>query len=374
VDLSGLEERQREEEAERLAEDEGGRRFDLGQGPLVRIGLIRKEAERHAVLCTMHHMVGDAWSLEVLTRELGKIYAGYAAGEPSGLEELRVQYADYAKWQREWLQGEELERRVGYWRKQMDGAGRELALPQRRRSPAAPSFRGARQRVEIGEELAEGLREVGRHEGATLYMTMLSGFVVLLNQYTGQEDVVVGTVIANREREEVEKLIGFVANTLLLRVDVSRGPTLREVLGRVREVCLESYGHQMPPEKLVEELGGEWGVTGGERLYPVWFQMESARREQLSLAGLELERFEGKRGNARFELSLILEETPHGIAGEMEFDQDLFDPDTIRQMLDDYCNVLEEMAKDSSKAVSAVFLERQEESSEMICGFNSSLD
>jgi len=205
-------------------------------------------------------------------------------------------------------------------------------------------------------------------------MTMLSGFVVLLNQYTGQEDVVVGTVIANREREEVEKLIGFVANTLLLRVDVSRGPTLREVLGRVREVCLESYGHQMPPEKLVEELGGEWGVTGGERLYPVWFQMESARREQLSLAGLELERFEGKRGNARFELSLILEETPHGIAGEMEFDQDLFDPDTIRQMLDDYCNVLEEMAKDSSKAVSAVFLERQEESSEMICGFNSSLD
>ena len=152
--------------------------------------------------------------------------------------------------------------------------------------------------------------------------------------------MVVGTVIANREREEVEKLIGFVANTLLLRVDVSRGPTLREVLGRVREVCLESYGHQMPPEKLVEELGGEWGVTGGERLYPVWFQMESARREQLSLAGLELERFEGKRGNARFELSLILEETPHGIAGEMEFDQDLFNAKTINQMLDDYVRIL----------------------------------
>jgi hypothetical protein len=343
VDLSGLEEQEREQEGERLAEEEGGRRFDLGEGPLVRIELIRKQAERHAVMCTMHHMVGDAWSLEVLTRELGQIYAAYAVGEVSGLEELRVQYADYAKWQREWLQGEELARRVGYWRKQMEGAGRELALPQRRRSPAAPSFRGARQRVEVGEELAEGLREVGRREGATLYMTMLSGFVVLLNQYTGQEDVVVGTVIANREREEVEKLIGFVANTMLLRVDVSGVPSLRQVLGRVREVCLGGYGHQMPPEKLVEELGEEWGLSGGERLYPVWFQMESERREQLSLRGLEMERFEGKRGNARFELSLILEETPHGISGEMEFDQDLFDDDTIRHMLDDYVTTLREI-------------------------------
>jgi hypothetical protein len=343
IELSGLEEAAREAEARRIATADAQRSFDLAEGPLVRTALLKLGEQEHVVICVMHHLVGDAWSFEVLTEELSRLYGSYGAGEVSPLKPLAIQYADYAAWQRQWMMGEELEKRLEYWRKQLEGAERELRLPQRRVRGAVQTFRGARQGVVLGPELTEGLRGLSRREGTTLYMTLLAGFVVLLNQYTGQEDVVVGSVIANREREEVERLIGFVANTLVLRMDVSGGPSLREMLGRVRAGCLEAYGNQLPPEKLMEGMWGEGGGVRG-RLYGAWFQMEKGRREQLKLGELKTEKFEGERGNARFELSLVLEEEQRQITGEMEYDAELFDPDTVSQMLEDFVAIAEQMS------------------------------
>jgi amino acid adenylation domain-containing protein len=347
VDLGALEPQESESELKRIASEDAARPFDLAHGPLVRTALLRQTGQQWAVVCTMHHLVGDAWSFEVLTSELSRLYASFSGGEASPLPPLPIQYADYAVWQRQWLQGEVLESRLGYWRKQLEGAPERLKLPQsRRRQAAVQSFRGARQRVEISPELTEGLRALSRHEGATLYMTMLTAFVVLLYQYTGEEDVVVGSVIANRERGEVEKLIGFLANTLVLRVELRGSGSLRELLGRVREICLGAYANQLPPEKLQEEMRGGSGGARTASLFDVWFQMESVRREKLELGEVEMERLEAERGNARFELSLVLEEDQHQIRGEMEYDADLFDQKTIAQMLEDYLETLSDMATD----------------------------
>jgi acyl carrier protein len=342
VDLSGLAEG--EAEAKRLATADARRPVDLAVGPLVRVALLRLGDLEHVVVCTMHHLVGDAWSFDVLTAELSRLYASFGRGEPSPLSELPIQYADYAVWQRQWLQGAELELRLSYWRRHLEGAPSGLSLPQSRPRSAVQSFRGARLPVSLSKELTARLRSLSRREGTTLFMTLLGGFLALLYQYTGQEDLVVGSVIANRDRAEMEKLIGFLANTLVLRVDLSGSPSFRELLGRVREVCLGAYTHQLPPEKLSEQLGRQ-------RLFDVWFQMESAQREHLELAGLEWERFAGERGNARFELSLILEETGDDVRGEIEYDADLFDEQTVVQMSEDYLTLLEEMTADPDQAL-----------------------
>jgi hypothetical protein len=372
VDLSGLEEAEGEAEARRIATADAQRSFDLAQGPLVRTALLKLGEQEHVVICVMHHLVGDAWSFEVLTEELSRLYESYGGGEPSPLKPLAIQYADYAAWQRQWLSGEELEKRLEYWRKQLEGAERELRLPQRRARGAVQTFRGARQAVVLGPEQTEGLRGLSRREGTTLYMTLLAGFVVLLNQYTGQEDVVVGSVIANREREEVERLIGFVANTLVLRMDVSGGPSFRELLGRVREKCLGAYGNQMPPEKLKEGLGGEGGGVRGP-FYGAWFQMEKGRREQLKLGELKMEKFEGERGNARFELSLVLEEEERQITGEMEYDAELFDPDTVTQMMTHLKRVLNEMVQNPAAGIRQLSMAEDKESEELAMAFCAEL-
>jgi hypothetical protein len=348
--------------------------FDLERGPLVRTMLLKLGQQEHVVVCAMHHLVGDAWSFEVLTRELSQLYESYSAGEVSGLGELELQYADYAAWQREWLRGEELERRLSYWKKQLEGAQAGLALPRSRERGKVQSFGGARERVEVGEELTEGLRGLSRKQGTTLYMTMLSAFLVLLYQYSGQDDIVVGSVIANREREEVEKLIGFVANTLVLRADLSGKPSFGELLGRVREMCLGAYGNQIPPEKLVEGLGGERGGVGGGPLFEVWFQLESARREKLELGGAEMERFEGERSNARFELSLELQDGEKEITGIMEYDADLFDPHTISLMLQHFKNLLDKMVAFPETSIAALSIAGEQESGELALAFSANLE
>jgi acyl carrier protein len=342
VDLSGLEEGARECQALRIATENARRPFDLTSGPLVRTYLLRLGEAEHVVVCTMHHLVGDAWSFDVLTAELSRLYGSFGQGEPSPLPELPIQYVDYAVWQRQWLTGAVLESRLAYWNRQLAGAPSGLSLPRSRPPAAVQSFRGARLQMVLPRELTEGLRALSRREGTTLFMTMLGGFLALLHQYTGEKDLVVGSVIANRDRAEVEKLIGFLATTLVLRVDLSGSPSFRELLGRVREVCLGAYAHQLPPEKLREEQQG----PGGQRLFDVWFQMESAQRERLDLAGLEWERFAGERGNVRFELSLVLEESGEDVRGEMEYDADVFASGTIAQMAEDYSSLLTEMTVD----------------------------
>jgi amino acid adenylation domain-containing protein len=346
VDLRGLAAPAREREARRVAEADVRRPFDLAAGPLVRTVLLRLADETHVLVCTMHHLITDAWSFRVLTAEVHTLSARFAQGGPSTLPELPIQYADYAVWQRQWLQDEVLAERLAYWQRQLAGAPEHLALPQRKRRPAVPSHRGQRQAVAIVPEQIDALRALSRREGPTLYMTLLAAFSALLHEYTGQTDLVVGSVIANRERPEVEPLVGFFANTLVLRLDLTGPPTFRELLARVRETCLGAYAHQLPPETLVQALA-RGGTTS---LYDVWFQLETADPEPAS-AGLPWERYELQRPDAIFELSLVLTETPDGVRGEMEYDADLFEDATIAQMIEDYAGAIGELVREPHQTI-----------------------
>ncbi|MBW3655532.1 MAG: non-ribosomal peptide synthetase, partial [Gemmatimonadetes bacterium] len=257
-DLGELPEPAREAEVLRLAGEEAARPFDLERGPLFRAGLLRLRKPEYVLLLTMHHSVGDGWSLGILYRELSTLYAAYREGRPSPLAELPIQYADFALWQREHLRGKVLETQLAYWRARLAGAPALLELPTDRPRPAVRSHQGARVRRSLPGELARALKSLAQRDGATLYMVLLATFQTLLSKYSGQEDVVVGSPVAGRARPEVEGLIGFFANTLVLRAEISGDPSFRALLGRVREATLEAYEHQeVPFERLVEELHPE---------------------------------------------------------------------------------------------------------------------
>src|SRR5436190_4114463 len=258
IDLVDLDESEREAEALRLVDEEAKRPMDLANGPLLRFILLRLGADDHIAVLTMHHIISDGWSMGIFEREVATLYEAFSTGKASPLEELRIQYADYAAWQRKSLQGEVLKTQLQYWRQQLQGAPPVLDLPTDRPRPAIQSFEGAVQSLNLGAELSEQLKRLGRGEGATLFMTLLAAFATLLRRYSGQEDIVVGTPIAGRNRIEIENLIGVFINTQVLRTDLSGDPTFRELLHRVREVALGAYEHQdLSFEKLVDELQPE---------------------------------------------------------------------------------------------------------------------
>src|SRR6185369_15603120 len=262
--------------------------FVLSEGPLLRARLLQVGETEHLLLLTLHHIIADGWSVGILIRELSSYYQREVGGgsEESELEELPIQYGDYAVWQREWLQGEKLAAELGYWREQLAGAPAVLSLPTDHVRPAVQSFRGGRERLELGAGLLRGLQQLSQEQGATLFMTLLGAFQVLLWRLSGQRDVVVGTPIANRQRREPEGLIGFFANTLVLRTQVAGGESFRELLGRVKETCLGAYGHQdVPFEKLVEELQPERSLSHSP-IFQVMFILQNAPQEELGAAGL----------------------------------------------------------------------------------------
>jgi hypothetical protein len=276
TDLQQLPEAKREAEVRRLAGQEARRPFDLSQGPLLRATLLRLGEKDHVLLLTMHHIVSDGWSMGVLFREVSVLYEAFATGEPSPLSELPIQYADFAVWQRQWLQGEVLEKQLDYWRKQLEAAPPLLELLTDRPRPTIQAYRGARQALILPPSLTEALKALSLREEVTLFMMLLAGFKTLLYRYTGQGDIIVGSPIANRNRVEIEGLIGFFVNTLVLRTDLSENPTFRQLLRRVREVCLEAYAHQdLPFEKLVEELQPERNL-GYSPLFQVMFILQNA--------------------------------------------------------------------------------------------------
>lgn len=339
VDLTQLgDQNESESQAAGLAQQETLRRFDLAAGPLVRPMLLRLSELEHILVCTMHHIIGDGQSFEVVIAEMSQIYSAFTQGQPSPLAELNVQYVDYVAWQRQWLQGEVLDNRLAYWRKQLEDTPK-LSLPQRRTRSRAQAFKGARQDVILSAELAAGVRGLGQREGATLLMTMLSAFVLLLKQFTGDEDIVVGSTYANRERAEAEKLIGILANTLVLRVDLAGAATFREVMKRVRDVCLDAYTYQLSPELLREDM-----VKRGEdreRLFDVWFQLEREEREKLEMNGLETEWYRVHREETKFEMSMMFGEHKDEIKGVFEYDVELFDDETMTEMVRSYIRLLE---------------------------------
>ena len=328
-------------EIERRAIEQAHRPFDLREAPLLRMSLLRFAEEDHVLLFTIHHIISDAWSLNLLAVEMAKLYEAFRHGNSSPLPPLPLQYADFAVWQREVLQGELLEAELNYWRQQLADASFVLDLPTDRPRLAVQNSRGATQSFLLDESLTEALVELSQRENVTLFMTLLAAFQVLLYRYTGQADIIVGTPIAGRNQTETENLIGFFADTLVMRTRISSDLTFRELLHRVREVALGAYSHQdLPFEKLVEALQPERD-PGRNPVFQVLFSLRNTPVQRLQLPGLVSTPLKLNIPKARFDLALDLHETASGIAGVCEYNADLFDAATITGLLSHYRTLLE---------------------------------
>ncbi|HEX5708787.1 MAG TPA: amino acid adenylation domain-containing protein, partial [Pyrinomonadaceae bacterium] len=370
VEVPGGTPEEREAEVRRLAAEEARRPFDLSKGPLLRALLLRLSAGEHVILLTMHHIVSDGWSLGVLVREVAALYEAGVGGESSPLAELPIQYADFAVWQREWLRGEVLDEQLGYWKQQLGGATSSLELPTDRPRSAAQIARGGAVPVSIPAQLTDALKALSLQEGATLFMTLLAAWQTLLRRYANEDDVIVGSPVANRNREEIEDLIGFFVNTLALRTDMSGDPTFREVLRRVRRVTLEAYAHQdIPFEKLVEELQPERSL-GRNPFFQVLFALQNAPMGALELPGLTLKLEEFESGTARFELEFHLREHDGGMRGELLYNSDLYDAATAERMVEHFQMLLEGVVRDPDENVSALPLLAEAEEQQLLVEWN----
>ncbi|HYN83948.1 MAG TPA: amino acid adenylation domain-containing protein, partial [Pyrinomonadaceae bacterium] len=370
-DLTNLDAGAAAAESARLAAEEARRPFDLARGPLVRAALLRTSATSHVFVLVMHHIVSDGWSMNVLLREVAALYEAFAAGRPSPLPELPIQYADFAEWQRERLDGEVMERHLDYWRRQLGGALPVLELPADRPRPPAQTFGGASVSFELSADAAQALRELSRREGATLFMTLLAAFQTLLHRYTRQTDISVGVPVANRTRAEVEDLIGFFVNTLVLRADLSGDPTFTELLARVREVALEANAHQdVPFEKLVEALQPERDPSRNP-LFQVLFALQNAPPDELRLGDVVMHVEEFDSGSTRFDVELHVRERGAALAGTLVYNTDLFDETTARRMVGHFRTLLEGVAADPRRRVSALPLLTRDERRQVLDEWNA---
>ncbi|MBZ4423048.1 non-ribosomal peptide synthase/polyketide synthase, partial [Myxococcus sp. RHST-1-4] len=341
VDLSALPEPQRDAEARRLAAAEARKPFSLAEGPLLRTALLRLGAEDHVLLLTMHHIVSDGWSVGVLVREMAALYAAFRDGQASPLPELTLQYADYAAWQQEWLRGEVLESQLDWWREQLEGAPAVLELPTDFPRPAVRSFKGATLTTTFPPEVAAAVRAFSQREGVTPFMTLLAAFQVLLSRYSGQDDIVVGTDIANRNRAETEGLIGFFVNQLVLRSRLDEATSFRSLLAQVRRTTLGAYARQdLPFEELVKAINPERSL-GHAPLFQVKLVLQNAPMSRLEVPGLALSGLEGGTHVARFDMTLAVTEAPEGLAWLCEYSTELFEAATIERMFGNLRTLLE---------------------------------
>ncbi len=348
-----------------LATDEANKPFDLARGPLVRTTLLRTAPEHHVLLLTMHHIVSDGWSMDVLFRELGALYAAFVRDEPSPLAPLPIQYADFALWQRQWLQGERLDAQLSYWKQQLAGAPPVLELPTDFPRPPSQSFRGAIESLTLPPSLHDALKRLSRQEGTTLFMTLLAGFQLLLSRYSRQDDISVGTAIANRNRAELEGLIGFFVNSLVMRTDLSGAPSFRELMRRVREVSLGAYAHQdVPFEQVVEALQVQRDPRYSP-LFQVRFNLQDSPDSHLKMAELELSTLETEWNYSKFDLHLFMSESPEGLHASFVYSTDLFKPDTIRRMLGHLGQLLESVAAAPDQSITSQRMLTEQELSQL---------
>jgi condensation domain-containing protein len=308
----------------------------------------------HIVTFTMHHIIADGWSAGVLMREVGTLYEAFSTGKSSPLAELPIQYADYALWQREWLSGEVLERQLNYWKDHLAGAPPLVALPTDRPRPAEQTFRGARLPVVVDEELSESLRGLSRRKGVTTFMTLFAAFNLVLSHYSGSEDVVVSTDLANRDRMETEGLIGFFVNQLPLRTNLSGDPTFSELLERVRKVALGSYAHEhISLDRLVEALNPERSLQYTP-LFQVNLTFQNTPEASVALPGLTISPVEMKVVTAQLDLSINFAEMDRTLAGALEYKTDLFNASTMQQLIEDLLSILELVAENPERRLSEV--------------------
>ena len=359
VDLSPMPGAERKAAAARHAYEQAQRPFDLERGPLLRLVLLKLDHADWVLLLTIHHIICDGWSLGVLTRELTALYQAYAGGQPSPLPELPIQYGDFAVWQRQWLQGEVLEQQLAYWRQQLAGLP-QLQLPTDRPHSAVPSFRGSQQELVVPQATTLALKSLSQQEGATLFMTLLAAYSVLLGRYSGQEDIVLGSPIASRTRPELEPLIGLLLNSLILRIDLAGDPTFRELLQRVRRVALDAYAHQdLPFERLVDELQPERDLSRN----PLFQVTMALHHMQDSARPFELE----TRGRtAKFDLRLDFVDSNADLLGVVEYSTDLFDRETIDRMIGHLTRLLDSIVADPDKPISRLALLTEPEREQLL--------
>ena len=360
VDISRYSATQRDELTSTLATKEARKPFDLTRPPLLRAVLLRRGSADFVLLLTIHHIVADGWSVGILARELAALYAAFSDGQPSPLPELPIQYADFAVWQRDWLRGERLHSLLEYWTRKLDKAP-QLAMPTDRPRPTVLTYRGAFHPVTVSAELSASVRELSRRADATLFMTLLAAFVGLLHRYTDQDDIVVGTPIANRNRDEIEGLIGFFVNSLVMRCNVMDNPTFRQLLFRVRQECLDAYAHQdLPFEKLVEHLKTDRDPSRNP-LFQVTFQVVNA--PTLATPGLMTApmAFDVQRGSAIFDIAFTMLDVPGSLRGMLEYSTDLFDRETIARLDVHYRTFLQAVVTNPDMPLAEVsFITRRE--------------
>jgi amino acid adenylation domain-containing protein len=370
VDLGELPETNRESEARRLASEEARRAFNIAQDQLLRVALFRLDDQDQVLLLVLHHIVSDGWSMGILYRELETLYEAFDNSCPSPLPPLPIQYGDFARWQRDWLQGQVLDEQLNFWKQQLAGAPAMLELSTDKPRPAIQTFGGAYHTSMVGKELTDSLNELSRREGGTLFMTLVAAFQTMLYRYTNQQDIVVGTPIANRTRTETEDLIGLFVNTLVVRTHFSGNPSFKELLGRVREVSLDAFAHQdLPFEKLVEEIQPERSL-GHMPLFQVLFALQNVPKSAWKLGSLDLTDFALDKSTSKLDLSLYVGERVEGLSLTFEYSTDLFDTATIERMAANFQTLLEGVVANPEQRISELPLLTKRERAQLLGEWN----
>ncbi|MDZ7959081.1 MAG: amino acid adenylation domain-containing protein [Aulosira sp. DedQUE10] len=370
INLEDLSVEVREAEVKKLLKQEAQKSFDLSKNPLFHTLLLQLAAQEYVLIFTIHHIIADGWSAGVIVRELAALYESFCTGKPSPLPELSIQYGDFAIWQRQWLQGKILQQQINYWKQQLGGSLPVLELPTDRPRTAIQTFAGRKQFFTISPTLTTALKTLSQQEGVTLFMTLLAAFQTLLYRYTGQEDILVGSPIANRNRAEIEELIGFFVNTIVLRTNLAGNLSFRDLLKRVREVTLGAYSHQdLPFEQLVEELQPERNFSHTP-LFQVMFALQNAPMAELKLPGLSINVEEVDTETSRFDLTLFLTENHQGLMGIFEYNSDLFDADTITRIQGHFQTLLEAIIANPEQDLSNLPILTKPELQQLLIGQN----
>ena len=370
VDLRASAAADREAELQQRLVETSRDPFDLTRDLMLRAVLLRLRDTDHVLLLVIHHIAFDGWSMSIVMRELSALYNAYLTGASPPLPPLSIQYADYALWQRRWLQGATLQTQLAYWMQQLDGAPTVLDLCTDRPRPPVQTYRGARQGFALPAPLLDALKALSQQEGATLFMLLLAAFQTLLHRYTGQTDILVGSPIAGRTRKETEGLIGFFVNTCVLRTNLADNPSFRELLHRVREVALGAYAHQdLPFERLIEELHLERSLDRTP-LFQVMFVFQNVPKSDLELSGLRVSSVEVESGIAKFDLTLVMTEAETGLRGHVEYNTDLFDAATIARMVGHFQTLLEGIAAHPDHTLSGLPLLTAAERQQLVVTWN----
>ncbi|NCS75868.1 MAG: amino acid adenylation domain-containing protein [Microcystis aeruginosa K13-07] len=371
VDLQDLPIHEQAEKTQQLKQKQATQPFDLAKESLIRITLVVLSETEHLLLVCMHHIISDGWSIEVLIHELTSLYNAYVQNQPANLAPLPIQYADFALWQKQWLQGDVLQSQLNYWQNQLTAAPPLLSLPTDHPRPAVQSFVGTQQEFSLSPKLSQALTELSHQQGVTLFMTLLAAFDALLYRYTGSGDILVGTPIANRNRSEIEGLIGFFVNTLVMRTDLSDNPSFSQLLTRVREVTMDAYAHQdLPFEMLVEALQPERDLSHTP-LFQVAFVLQNTPKSEIAMTGLTVTDLPPENTTAKFDLTLAMVNMDDGLKGVWEYNTDLFESSTIERLSGHFLNLLGGIVANPQERISQLPLLTESETNQLLIEWNN---